>query len=225
MFLQEAFYIFLYLFAASTAAAPPSNLPSLRLSLSEVQAMKEAQTHLPGYIHDYISLGGRSVPVVEADPDILLDGEDGHRARARSLNGACRSFTNAAGSCNLNYCWTDINNIVYTETLTITGSNGQTNPTNVESSNTVHLQLDSSLNTGYRGWFAKGHECSNSDTVIYTNVYYNGLTNKVVSLNRLACDTCSGSTTLICNGGDTTLQNNIAIYPNGNQKAYSYCTV
>jgi len=47
MFLQEAFYIFLYLFATSTAAAPASNpdfgdkyLPSLRVSREEVQEMK-----------------------------------------------------------------------------------------------------------------------------------------------------------------------------------------
>ena len=82
------------------------------------------------------------MPVVEADPDILLDDEDGHRARARSLPGACQSLTNAAGSCNLNYCWTDTNNDVYTETLTITGSNGQSNPSNVASSNTAHLAMD-----------------------------------------------------------------------------------
>jgi hypothetical protein len=231
IFLQEAFYVFLYLFATSTAAAPASNpdfgdkyLPSLRVSREEVQEMKEAQTHLPGYIHDYISLGGRSVPVVEADPDILLDDEDGHRARARSLPGACQSLTNAAGSCNLNYCWTDINNDVYTETLTITGSNGQSNPSNVASSNTAHLALDPRLNHGYNGWFGKNHECSNRDTVIYTDVYYNGAMNNVLSLNWLECDTCYYGS-FVCNFGDTTLLNNIAIYTNGYQNVYSHCVV
>jgi hypothetical protein len=117
MFLQEVFYIFLYLFTASMATALPSNLdssdssdkylPSLRLSLEEVQAMKKSQTHLPGYIHNYISLGDRSVPIVEADPNILLDNKDGHQARIRSLASGCQSITNSAGSCNLNYCWTD----------------------------------------------------------------------------------------------------------------------
>jgi hypothetical protein len=186
--------------------------------------MKEAQTQLPGYIHGYISLGGRSVPVVEADPDILLDDEDGRRARARSLPSACQSMTPASGSCNINYCWTDKNNDVYTETIAITGSNGKSNPSNVQSSNTAHLQLDASLNDGYNGWFPKNHECSNRDTIIYTEVYYNRAMNNVVSLNSLECDTCSYGT-FVCNFGDDTLLNNIAVYTNGHQNGYSYCVV
>lgn len=229
MFLQEAFYIFLCLFAASTVAAPSSNrnssfnhLPSLRLSREEVQAIKEGQTHPPGYIHNYITLGGRSVPVVEADPDILLDDDDGHRARARSLPSACSSIGNGPGNCNINYCWTDWEGKIYTETITIVGSNGKTNPTSVFSSNPTHLQLDATLNNGYNGWFHIGEECSNSNTVIYTDVFYDDTLGFSVALTHLQCNTCFFGT-LVC--FEEELTKNIAAYTNGNSSAYVNCVL
>jgi hypothetical protein len=60
--------------------------------------------------------------------------------------------------------------------------------------------------------------------VIYTEVYYNGAMNSVVSVNWLECDTCYYGS-FVCNFGDTTLLNNIAIYTNGYQNVYSHCVV
>jgi hypothetical protein len=119
MFLQRAFYISLYIFAVSIAAAPPPNpyfdeshLPSSSLSRDEVQAMREGQTYPPGYSHRYITLGegsdAASEPIVEADPNILLDDENGVRARSLAARGNCQSRSSIGSTCFITYCWTRV---------------------------------------------------------------------------------------------------------------------
>jgi hypothetical protein len=198
MFLQEAFYISLYLFAASIAVAPSPNpdfgdshLPSLRISREEVQAMKESQTYPPGYIHKYVTLGeGISVPIVEADPNILLGDEDGVRARSLAPCSSCLSIPNGSGNCNINYCWTGTDGNTYAEAITITGSNGKSNPTSVTSSNISNLYLSSTANTGYNHWFPTGHECSNDDTQMYTDHRLDPNGGGQSHVSQLQCDTC-----------------------------------
>jgi hypothetical protein len=221
---QKAFYISHYLFAAFIAAAPSPNpdfddshLPSLRLPREEVQAMKKNQTYPSGYIHTYITFGkgsdAVSVPIVEADPNILLDDEDGVRARSlASRDGSfCTSFFTPFGYCTINYCWRGNNGVVYSEALTITGSNGESNPSSVTSSNDNNLSLDAALNNGYNHWFPQGHACSNSNTQIYTDhLLQTGITG-IALINNLQCDSCifNGLTCLTAS-----LQNNIASWAN-----------
>jgi hypothetical protein len=222
---QKVFYISHYLFAAFIAAAPSPNpdfddshLPSLRLSREEVQAMKEGQIYPSGYIHTYITFGegsdALSVPIVEVDPNILLDDEDGVRARSlasRDGGSFCSSFFTPFGSCTINYCWS-VNGVIYSEALTITGSNGQSNPSNVASSNDANLSLDPNLNNGYNGWFPQGHACSNSNTQIYTDHLLQDGTSGTALINNLQCDAClfSGLTCLT-----TSLQSNMGAWSNG----------
>jgi hypothetical protein len=160
------------------------------------------------------------VPIVEADPNILLDDEDGHQARRRVLPSACQSISNGQGYCNIGYCWTDSDGSVYSEAITITGSNGKSNPSSVTSSNTAHIQLDPTLNTGYNGWFAKGHECPNSDTEIYTDHLYDGSMDYVTFLKFLECETCFYGIFACKN---ESLVNNIVSYTTSVTTRYSYC--
>jgi hypothetical protein len=177
MFLQEAFYISLCLFVAFITTLPnpnpdfdDSHLPSLRLSREEVQEMKERQIYPPGYVHKYITMGDKSTPIVELDPDILLDDDDGVSARSLVPREVCGTIapTNTY-SCNINYCWLGTNRFPYTEAITITGSNGVSNPISVTTSNRNNLQLDPTYNNGEGHYFPTGHECSNDDTQMYTD--------------------------------------------------------
>jgi hypothetical protein len=58
----------------------------IRDFLMDIHSLRTLQTYPPGYIHQNITLGEGSdavtVTIVEADFDILLDGEDGVRARS-----------------------------------------------------------------------------------------------------------------------------------------------
>ena len=220
MFLQEAFHIFLYLFAASIAAAPSpipdfddSYLPSLRLSREEVQAMKEAQTYPPGYIHKYVTLGRDiSVPIVEADPDILLNDADGVRARFLVPRGNCLTLTPAGSSCNINYCWVDTDDNTHTEAITITGSDGRSNPTSVTSSNNTNLYLSGLFNTGYNHWFPTDHECSDDNTQMYTVHRLHELADGIAYVSNLQCDTCEFGD-LVCRS--SLLLNNLVAFTDG----------
>jgi hypothetical protein len=197
MFLQEAFYIYLCLFVAFIATAPnlnpnfdDSHLPSLRLSREEVQAMKERQTHPPGYIYKYITIGNKSTPVIEIDPDMLLDDDDGVYARSLAPRWVCYTVIPPFGNCNINYCWADPDDNIYTEAIAVIGSSGPSNPTNVTTSNSHNLVLNGQYNTGYKGWFPTGHECSNSDTQIYTNHTLGNNNWGVAHITGLVCETC-----------------------------------
>jgi hypothetical protein len=204
MFLQGAFHLSLYLFAASIAAAPSPNpdfddshLPSLRLPREEVQAMKESQTYPPGYIHQYVTLGEGSdavtVPIVEADLNVLLDNEDGARARSLATRDQkCNMFSAAGSNCLINYCWTGTDGVVYSEWLSVLPGKkpASSNPKTVSTSNINNLYLSDTYNTGYNHWFPNGHECSNSDTQMYTK---HRLADGVVGdayVDGLQCDTC-----------------------------------
>jgi hypothetical protein len=228
---QKAFYISYYLFATFIAAAPSPNpdfddshLPSLRLPWEEVQAMKEGQPYPPGYIHTYITFGkgsdAFSVPIIEADPSILLDDEDGVRARSlASRDGSfCSSFFTPFGSCTVNYCWIANDGEVYSEALTITGSNGPSNPTSLTSSNDNNLSLNTTLNNGYNNWFPQGHACSNSNTQIYTNHFLQDGINGIAVINNLQCNKCRFSG-LTCFA--TSLQGIMAVWSNANVLAES----
>jgi hypothetical protein len=203
MFLQAAFYVSLSLLAASVAAAPSPNphfddshLPGLRLPREEVQAMKKDQTYPPGYVHRNITLGegsdAVSVPIVEANLNILLDDDDGVRARSLVARDQCISYRASQGSCLINYCWTANNGTIYSEWLGITGGKvaASDNPIRMTTSNINTLSLSTTYNTGYNSWFPNHHECSDSDTMTYTNHYLaNGVTG-VAYLHGLQCDTC-----------------------------------
>jgi hypothetical protein len=202
MFLPEAYYISLYLFAASIAAAPSPNpnfsdgqIPSLRIPREEVQAMKEGQTNPPGHIHRYVTLGkgsdAVSVPIVEADLNTLLDDEVGVRARSLAQrDNNCLYYSPLDGSCNINYCWRDKQGNYYTEYLTITGSDGQSDPKSLTGSNSSNLYLPAKYDDGFKHWFPYGHACSNSDTQIYTSHLYAGNIYDVAFVYNLRCDTC-----------------------------------
>jgi hypothetical protein len=207
MFLQAAFYISLYLFAASITAAPlsdpdfdDSHLPGLRLSLEEVQAMKESQSYPPGYIHENITLGEGSnavtVPVVEVDPNILLDDADGLQARSLVPRSACLNYGTAPGTtnCLIIYCWIAADTSIKTQFLNLlpgTGKNpGKADPQSLQSNDINYLYINPTYNNGYNHWFPKNHACSNDDTIIYTNHYFADDVFGVAYISNLACNSC-----------------------------------
>jgi hypothetical protein len=59
----------------------------------------------------------------------------------------------------------------------------------VFSSNDAHLELNPVSNDGVNGWFESGHECSNDNTMMWTNHRWD---TGVMGLARvdLSCDTC-----------------------------------
>ncbi|KAH7322009.1 secreted in xylem 2 protein, SIX2 [Rhexocercosporidium sp. MPI-PUGE-AT-0058] len=207
MFLRTAIYSSVFLAAVISANPfpssdyPDSHLPDLRLTREEVQVMKREQIHEPGYVHKYVTLGtgddAITVPIIEADPTILLSDEEGVKARALAPRGACMSFAASSSSCTINYCWKDDAGAVYSEAIDIRGSNGQSNPSFVTSSSTTNLQFDDINNNGYGGWFPQGHECSNSNTQIYTkhrlfagvftSAYVDGVRCNNCNFGRLNC--------------------------------------
>jgi hypothetical protein len=201
---QKALYMTNYLFAAFIAAAPfpnsgpdESHLPSRRLSVEEVQAMKERQIYPSGYIHTNITFGkgsdAFSVPIIEADPNVLLDNDDGVRARSLAARQGtfCTTFFTPFGSCTINYCWYDSSGGIYSEFITITGSDGISNPTGVTSSDGSILSLDPNLNNGYNNWFPQGHACSNSDTQMYTDHLSQSGVTGIALVGNLKCSSCT----------------------------------
>jgi hypothetical protein len=220
MFLQKAFYISLYLFAASIATPlnPNSNfddnqLPTLRLSREEVKAIKKRQTDPPDYIHEYDTLtGGKSTPIVEVNADILLNNNDGDRARSLAPRGNCLPIPNGQGNCNINYCWTGTDGTQYTEAITISGSDGNSNPTTMTTTNSANLYLSGLFNTGYNHWFPLAHECSNDNTETYTVHRLNAGGDSIAYISDLNCKTC-GFGRLLCS---TEMANaNLVAYTNG----------
>ena len=134
-----------------------------------------------------------TVPVVEIDLDILRDDEVGHRARSLAPRGSCysRQQNSEPSYCNIAYCWKDTNAVLYNEFIIIQGSNGQSNPINVWSSNGDHLQLNNIFNDGLNGWFEQRHECSNDDTMIWTNHRWDAGSMGVARVDHVDCRTCS----------------------------------
>jgi hypothetical protein len=205
VFLQEVFYISLYLFAAFiTATISPnldfddSHLPSIRFSREEVQALKEAQTYPPGYIHDYISFGNSSdaisVPLIEPDYDIFLSDKDGVRARSLAPRGGCISAASRVGSCKVNYCW-KYRGDTFTGHLTLHGGGLESNPRDIKPSNDFYLDLNRELNNGYKHWFPEHQDCTNAiGATIYTNhllaMRHTGSTYGVAHISGLQCGDC-----------------------------------
>jgi hypothetical protein len=198
MFLQKVIYIFL-LFMTITAAAPTNDhphLPSLRLSRVEVEKMKRTQSNPPGTFYRNITMGKGDnktmVPVVEINFDILCDDEDGHRARSLAPRGSCysRQQNSAVSDCNVAYCWKDTSGNTYNEFMTLQGSDGQGNPTRVFSSNDANLQLNPVFNDGVNGWFEERHECSNDNTMMWTNHRWNTGVMGLARVDHVECDTC-----------------------------------
>ena len=220
MFLQKAFYISLYLFAASIATPLNPNpnfddnqLPTLRLSREEVKAIKKRQTDPSDYIHEYNTLtGGKSTPIVEVDADILLNNNDGDRARSLAPRGNCLPIPNGQGNCNINYCWTGTDGTQYTEAITISGSDGNSNPTTITTTNSANLYLSGLFNTGYNHWFPLGHECSNDNTETYTVHRLNEDGDGLAHITDLNCKTCDFGS-LICS--ITMVTANLVAYTNG----------
>ena len=201
MLLQAAVCISLFSFAASVAAVPKpdfdeNHLPRMRLPREQVEAMKRDQSYPSGYIHAYVNFGEGSnamtVPVVEGDPAILLDDEDGIRARDVTPSAQCLTLTSIK-SCLIMYCWKDNNNALHSEYLSITpGKNPvKSDPTSIRSSNINMLSLASrKYNTGNNDWFAENHACSNSNTIMYTNHYLSDTSQGVAYVSGLECNNC-----------------------------------
>jgi hypothetical protein len=239
MFLQAAFYISLYLFAASIIAAPSPNpgfndshLPSLRLSREEAQAMEESKSYPPGYVHKNIAFREDSsaitVPVVEADPDILLDDKDGIPVRILDpRDQQCPTPTPPMDGqgCYIIYCWILNNGTVFTEYLNLVpGKNpGKSNPTSLTSSNINHLSMSQRFNDGYNHWFAKDHECSDRDTVISTNHYLANNVFGVASIHYLQCGSCIFQTLYCQSWSGFGRVNNLEGW-SSNSGALLYCT-
>lgn len=90
--------------------------------------MKEGQTYPPGYLHEYVTLreGSNAVsfPVVEADPNILLDDEDGVQARSLASPYDCTILSINTTGCFITYCWKGYMGVLYTEVLTLRAATG-----------------------------------------------------------------------------------------------------
>ncbi|KAF5688794.1 secreted in xylem 2 [Fusarium circinatum] len=226
--------VFVALFAAWTisAAANPvaepqpndARLPDVRLSPLEVRALKEAQKYPPGYIHKRVTLGtgknAKEVPIVEADPDMLLHGEKGIKERSLAPRGSCFSFPASSSGCMIDYCWLDNDGNTWSRFIIISGSNGRSNPRSVTSSDTSKLSFNSIFNNGYGGWFPEGHECSNSDTQIYTDHSLSAGIKGTAYINRVQCNDCNFGF-LRCLSDS--LKNNLIAYSNG-VSSQSSCT-
>ncbi|RBA14861.1 hypothetical protein FPRO05_13077 [Fusarium proliferatum] len=204
---------------ANTVADPLSedaHLPNLRLSPREVQDLKDNQKFPPGYVHKMVTLGtgkdAKTVPIVEADPDMLLDDKRGVKARSLAPRGSCFSFPLPSSGCMIDYCWIDSGGHTYSAAITIRGSNGQSNPSSVTSNDPSNLSLNNVFNDGYNGWFPTGHECSNSDTQIYTDHRWSAGILGTAYVNRVRCDNCNFGF-LRC--PSNFLQNNLIAYSNG----------
>lgn len=81
------------------ALTDEDGLPTLRLSRGEVDDLKRAAVHLPGHVHSYVNLGKRSIPMVEADPEMFLDDEVGAQRRALAPRGSCFRIPSIRNSC------------------------------------------------------------------------------------------------------------------------------
>ncbi|KAF4449969.1 secreted in xylem 2 [Fusarium austroafricanum] len=231
MFLKGALVALYTAWTISVAASPVGNslpddahLPDLRLSHSEVRALKEAQIHPPGYIHKRVTFGegedAVTVPIVEADVDMLLDDEKGVKARSLAPRGSCFSFPMPSSGCMIDYCWRDDSGSIYSRGITITGSNGQSNPASVTSNDPVNLSLNNVWNDGYNGWFPTGHECSNSNTQIYTDHRLLQGVIGVAYVDHVRCDNCNFRNV---NCLTDALKNNLIAYSNG-VASQSRCT-
>lgn len=189
--------------------------------------MKENQENSVGQILNYVTLpvnaiGNRSetqtVPVVQGDPNVFLDNDDGLRARSLAPRGSCIVWGGTSQSCAITYCWSGTDGSVYTAHLTVGGSNGQSNPTSMTSSNTNYMG-PYEYNTGFGGWFRSSrHECSNSDTILGTThrISRQGNTLQLYNahnafVDHFRCDNC-GFGGVSCDGN---LLNNLLVFTNG----------
>lgn len=203
MLLQHAFNIFLYLHTASIAVALSLNrsfadghLTGLHNPREEIQTRNEDGTYPPGYIHKYITLGeginAVTVPVVEAElPDI----KEGVQSRSIATPGQCKTYNPRRGICFIVYCWLDNNSTLQSGYIAIMPGNdgptpGQSDPKEMVSSNMNIISLSYDFNTGLNHWFPKGHTCSNSDTMTYTNHYLQSNVMGVAYVDHLECDNC-----------------------------------
>ncbi|KAF4546973.1 Hypothetical protein D9617_80g101410 [Elsinoe fawcettii] len=110
--------------------ADADGLPTLRLSRREVDEMKANLEHPGGTVigrHTFPADGTDGpldVPVRLIDPDWLLEGEEGDKARAlakrQGVSGSCLSFRAPSLSCAIGYCWRDSANNVQNAHVTIT---------------------------------------------------------------------------------------------------------
>ncbi|KAF5716143.1 secreted in xylem 2 [Fusarium mundagurra] len=223
MFLNRALVALFAAWTISVAANPitdplpdDARLPDTRLSPLEVRALKEAQKYPPGYVHKIVTLGtgenAKEVPIVEADPDMLLHGEKGIKARSLARRGSCMSFPSTSSGCMIDYCWKDNDNNVWSRFIIISGSNGKSNPSSVRSSDPSLLSFNSIFNNGYGGWFPEGHECSNSDTQIYTDHSLSDGITGTAYINRVRCDNCNFG---FLNCLSDNLKHNLIAYSNG----------
>ncbi|KAF5622400.1 secreted in xylem 2 [Fusarium tjaetaba] len=160
MFFKRALVALFAAWTISVAANPVADplpddiyLPDLRLSPREVQDLKDNQKFPPGYVHKMVTFGTgedtTTVPIVEADPDMLLDDEKGMKARSLAPRGSCFSFPMPSSGCMIDYCWIDSGGHTYSAAITIRGSNGQSNPSSVTSNDPANLSLNNVFNDGY----------------------------------------------------------------------------
>ena len=207
-----------------------------RLSKDEVQAMKRELASPPGTILNYVSLpidperlttnDTKLVPVVQGDPDVFLDDEHGVKARSLAARGSCVVWSRISGQCSITYCWSGVAGI-YTAHVTIEGSNGQRNPSNMYSSNPFYLVNWPFWNNGWGGWFRQGHECSNSNTEIGTlhrttaegGPLEQGINAAGAVVDHAQCDNCVFSN-VKCQG---VLLNNLVAFTQGTATG-NHCT-
>jgi hypothetical protein len=230
MILCNVIYITLCICAGIDAVAFPQpkneGLPSARLTRQQVQDLKDSQIYSPGHIHRNLTFGKgdsiRTVSIVEADCDILLpdNDRDGMKARSLAPRGQCLNFPSLTGGCVINYCWENSAAFTYSEAVYIDGSNGKSNPSSVAVTNTQNIWFDKSFNTGYNGQFPKGHECSNSNTEIFTDHVWAKDIYGVAWVDDVRCDTCDFGK-LNCESGSA-LQENLQAYTTG-ASSWSMC--
>jgi hypothetical protein len=119
---------------------------------------------------------------------------DGHLPNItlpRDTTTSCTSPPNTPSSCFITYCWTDNDDQTsYQENMEIVWGQDtmKSNPKNVATFDS-NLTLDPNYNTGYNGWFPRGHECSNTNTMIYTDSRLS-IGYATVYLCGLMCNNC-----------------------------------
>ena len=161
------------------------------------------------YISLYLFTASIAI-LLNPNPD--FDNNDGDGARSLAPRGNCLPISNGQGNCNINYCWTGTDGTQYTEAITISGSDGNSNPTSMTTTNSANLYLSGLFNTGYNHWFPLGHECSNDNTETYTVHRLDEDGDSPAHITDLNCKTCDFGS-LICSIAMVTA--NLVAYTNG----------
>jgi len=190
--------------------------------------MKLNQVFLPGYVHANLTFGkgssAETVPLVEADFSLLLDNGGSIQSRDGSTSPPqCSTFTSRRNYCLVIYCWRDNAGVFITAWLAIQpGASPRDNPISIASNNVQTISLSIGYNTGANNWFADDHECSNKDTLMYTNHYLTNTSQAVAYVQGLQCNDCVfNAVGCVSNTGWDSSNNNLKAWSSNSAVIYS----